>query len=233
MFPTASDGNTVMAIAEMRMLSGAQALTSYVAGFEVGARVARAAGITHFESGWQVTGTAGHLASAAAGARASGRSTAATPRRCSGDGPPWTASQRPDGRTRHDGKGHGHRGEARPAVRHLPGTATRHFCASAVGDQEVARLRAMVRVLPDDTVGKRGAHLRITLRDGSILDHLVRANRGTPENPLSDADLDAKLRSIAVPRLGVHGANELLAECWDCDLAARASDVLRPFRHPD
>jgi hypothetical protein len=61
----------------------------------------------------------------------------------------------------------------------------------------------------------------------------VLANRGTPGNPLSDDDLNAKLRSIAVPRLGVHAANELLAECWDWDLVARASDVLRPFRHLD
>ena len=28
-------------------------------------------------------------------------------------------------------------------------------------------------------------------------------------------------------------ANEVLAECWDCDLTSRARDVLRPFRHPD
>jgi 2-methylcitrate dehydratase PrpD len=339
---------TVMAIAEMRMLSGAQALASYVAGFEVGARVARAAGITHFESGWQVTGTAGHLASAAAGARALGLGGAATanalgmaaaqasgirevygsdakalqPGRAAMDGV-LSALMAERGMTARDTAIEGERGllsvisrAPQPAilveslgevwsvlsnghklypnasllhpaidaaleltkeprfslddivsieVRMLPfaasvtgrthpgpGSEARFsaahcvafalhagylgldsFCASAVGDQEVARLRVMVRVLPDDTVGKRGAHLRITLRDGSILDHLVRANRGTPENPLSDADLDAKLRSIAVPRLGVHGANELLAECWDCDLAARASDVLRPFRHPD
>ena len=58
-------------------VTGAKALASYVAGFEVGARVARAAGITHFESAWQVTGTAGHLASAAAAARALGLGGAA------------------------------------------------------------------------------------------------------------------------------------------------------------
>ena len=78
----------------------------------------------------------------------------------------------------------------------------------------------MVTVIGDDTVGKRGARLTITMRDGAILEHVVHANRGTPENPLSDDDLDAKLRSIAVPRIGVQGANELLARCWDLDTDA-------------
>jgi 2-methylcitrate dehydratase PrpD len=339
---------TVMAIAEMRMLTGAQALASYVAGFEVGARVARAAGITHFESGWQVTGTAGHLASAAAGARALGLGGAATanalgmaaaqacgirevygsdakalqPGRAAMDGV-LTALMAERGMTARDTAIEGERGllsvisrapDAAILVESLgevwsvlsnghklypnasllhpaidaaleltkdprfvladieaievrmlpfaasvtgrthpgPGSEARFsaahcvafslhagylgldsFSSVAVNDQEVRRLRGMVTVVPDDSVGKRGAHLRITLRDGSTLEHRVHANRGTPENPLSDADLDAKLRSIAVPRLGVQAANELLAECWDCDLSTRASDVLRPFRHPD
>ena len=107
------------------------------------------------------------------------------------------------------------------------------FSPAAVNAPEVARLRDVVTVIGDDTVGKRGARLTIATHDGAILEHVVRANRGTPENPLSDEDLDAKLRSIAVPRIGVQGANELLARCWDLDTTPRASDVLRPFRHPD
>jgi 2-methylcitrate dehydratase PrpD len=339
---------TVMAIAEMRMLSGAQALSSYVAGFEVGARVARAAGITHFESGWQVTGTAGHLASAAAGARALGLSGAAAanalgmaaaqasgirevygsdakalqPGRAAMDGV-LTALMAERGMTARDTAIEGERGllsvisrAPEPAllvetlgeqwevlsnghklypnasllhpaidaaialtkdprfvldaiesieVRMLPfaasvtrlthpgpGSEARFsaahcvafalhagylgldsFSAPAVDDAEVARLRGTVTVVADETVGKRGAGLTVTLRDGTVLDHVVSANRGTPDNPLSDDDLNAKLRSIAVPRLGVQAANEVLAECWDCDLASRARDVLRPFRHPD
>ncbi len=107
------------------------------------------------------------------------------------------------------------------------------FSANAVNDRDVARLREAVTVLADESVGKRGARLRITLRDGSTLEHTVLDNRGTPANPLSDDDLNAKLRSIAVPRIGVQGANELLAECWGCEHSPKASDVLRPFRHPD
>jgi 2-methylcitrate dehydratase PrpD len=107
------------------------------------------------------------------------------------------------------------------------------FSALAVDDPEVVRLRDAVTVIPDDTVGKRGARVRITMRDGTTVDHVVEANRGTPDNPLSDDDLAAKLRSIAVPRIGVQAADELLARCWALDTASLAADLLRPFSHPD
>ncbi|MCW2556296.1 MAG: hypothetical protein JWP55_260 [Mycobacterium sp.] len=339
---------TVMAIAEMRRMTGAQALASYLAGFEVGARVARAAGITHFESAWQVTGTAGHLASAAAGARAVGLSGAATanalgmaaaqasgireiygsdakalqPGRAAMAGV-LTALMAERGMTARDTALEGERGllsvisrDPQPAVlvsslgdewavlsnghklypnasllhpaidaavaltkdpgfrrdavvsvevRMLPfaasvtgrthpqpGSEARFsaahcvafalhtgylgldsFSALAVDDPEVVRLRDAVTVIPDDTVGKRGARVRITMRDGTRVDHVVEANRGTPDNPLSDDDLAAKLRSIAVPRIGVQAADELLARCWALDTASLAADLLRPFSHPD
>jgi len=337
----------VMAIAEMRALSGAEALSAYVAGFETGARVARAAGITHFESGWQVTGTAGHLASAAAAARAIGLDGAAAantlgmaaaqasgirevygsdakalqPGRAAMDGV-LAALMAERGMTARDTAIEGERGllsvisrapsadilvealgeqwavlsnghklypnasllhpaidaavaltkdprfarepieaievrmlpfaasvtgvthpgpgsEARFSAAHCVAFALQtgylgldSFSVAAVNDTEVARLRDMVTVIPDELVGKRGARMTITMRDGTVLEHVVHANRGTPESPMSDDDLDAKLLSIAVPRLGVQGANELLARCWECDLSSRASDVLRVFRHP-
>lgn len=58
------------AVSEICRVGGTAAIASYVAGFETGARVACAAGLRHYESSWQVTGTAGRLAAAAAGARA-------------------------------------------------------------------------------------------------------------------------------------------------------------------
>lgn len=60
----------IFALAQIRPLGGAAAMASLVAGFETGARVACAAGTGHYESSWQVTGTAGRLAAAGAAARA-------------------------------------------------------------------------------------------------------------------------------------------------------------------
>lgn len=58
----------VLALGETRRAAGPAALAAYVAGFEVGARVGCAAGIQHYESGWHVTGTAGHIGAAGAAA---------------------------------------------------------------------------------------------------------------------------------------------------------------------
>jgi 2-methylcitrate dehydratase PrpD len=60
----------ILAVGQLRKLSGRDLLAAYVAGFEVGARVARAAGSTHYQSSWHVTGVCGHVAAAAAVANA-------------------------------------------------------------------------------------------------------------------------------------------------------------------
>lgn len=60
----------ILGAAALVPLSGADALAAFVAGFEVEARVARAAGKGHYEGSWQVSGTAGHIGAAAAAARA-------------------------------------------------------------------------------------------------------------------------------------------------------------------
>jgi 2-methylcitrate dehydratase PrpD len=300
--------------------------------------------LTHFESGWQVTGTAGHLASAAAGARALGLDGAATahalgmaaaqasgireiygsdakalqPGRAAMGGV-LSALMAERGMTARDTALEGERGllgviSRRPApqllvtalgedwsalsnghklypnasllhpaidaaialrkdpifaldaiesveVRVLPFAASvtgvRHpkpgsdarfsaahcvavalhtghvsldsFSAAAVDDPEVTRLRDVVTVCGDEGVGKRGARISVTMRDGTTLEHVVHANRGTPENRLSDDELDAKLRSIAVPQLGVAATTELLAACWDLEATPHVAELLRPL----
>ncbi len=64
----------VLAVADTRPLSGRDALAAFVSGFEVGTRVAHAAGQPHYDVGWHVTGTSGHVGAAAAAARAMGLS---------------------------------------------------------------------------------------------------------------------------------------------------------------
>lgn len=64
----------IFALSETTGVDGARALESYVAGFETEARVADAAGPEHYDIGWHVTGTAGHVGAAAAAARVLGLS---------------------------------------------------------------------------------------------------------------------------------------------------------------
>lgn len=59
----------VFALAESTPITGRDALAAFVAGFETECRLGRAAGDAHYEIGWHVTGTVGHVGAAAAGGR--------------------------------------------------------------------------------------------------------------------------------------------------------------------
>lgn len=59
----------VMAAAELSPTDGPSALAAFIAGFETEVRVALAAGPGHYDVGWHVTGTVGHLGAAAAASR--------------------------------------------------------------------------------------------------------------------------------------------------------------------
>jgi 2-methylcitrate dehydratase PrpD len=62
----------ILAIADHRRVSGRDALAAFALGFEVETRIGHAAGQTHYDAGWHVTGTSGHVGAAAAAARAMG-----------------------------------------------------------------------------------------------------------------------------------------------------------------
>lgn len=62
----------IFAMSELLPVSGELALTAYVLGFESETRVAQATGPAHYDAGWHVTGTSGHVGAAAAAARAAG-----------------------------------------------------------------------------------------------------------------------------------------------------------------
>jgi 2-methylcitrate dehydratase PrpD len=62
----------ILAVADGRPVIGRDALATFALGFEVETRVAHAAGQTHYDAGWHVTGTSGHVGAAAAAARTLG-----------------------------------------------------------------------------------------------------------------------------------------------------------------
>jgi 2-methylcitrate dehydratase PrpD len=79
--------------------------------------------------------------------------------------------------------------------------------AAAIRDPRVVRLLDAI-VLAEDAdfsqrfPAERWARLRITLADGRTVTSEPARARGNPENPLSDAELIAKYRALAVPVLG-------------------------------
>jgi 2-methylcitrate dehydratase PrpD len=63
-----------LAVGELRASSGSEVLAAVVAGVEVASRIGNALGTGHFDRGWHVTGTMGHLGAAVAAGRLLGLS---------------------------------------------------------------------------------------------------------------------------------------------------------------
>ena len=73
------------------------------------------------------------------------------------------------------------------------------FTEGTVRDPERLRLAGLVTCFADDQATETFPHqfpgvLRVRLRDGSVVEHRVRHNRGGPENPLSAEELGMKFR---------------------------------------
>ena len=318
-----------MAAAELVPVSGTAAVEAFVAGFEVQTRVAVAAGPGHYDAGWHVTGTVGHIGAAAATARLLGLSAEQT-LAAIGTGATQAAGMKAVygsmGKSLHPGKAamdgllsgflardgftssaesvEGHRGflhlfspdpvpsravdglgdtwylprdgfkpyacgslthppaqallelraehnldpdevesidayvhdyvktttgltdprtglEGKFSICHVLAVALAdgaalldQFTDERVADPAVAALRERVHVHTDDAQHKDSARVVLTLRDGRTLDRHIAHNLGTPDNPMSDEQLEEKFIGLAAPVLGVARAKQVADECW-------------------
>jgi 2-methylcitrate dehydratase PrpD len=71
------------------------------------------------------------------------------------------------------------------------------FGEPRLGDPDVARVAARVRPEADASLGLAAARMKVLLADGRVLEEHVTAARGTPDNPLTQEELDAKFRHLA------------------------------------
>ena len=84
---------------------------------------------------------------------------------------------------------------------------------ACVADPRVAALRGKVTASGDAGVGKEQAQVRIDLAGGVHYELFVPHALGSLDNPLSDADLDAKFRVLAHQVLDENSAGRLLGLC--------------------
>jgi hypothetical protein len=70
--------------------------------------------------------------------------------------------------------------------------------------------------------------VEITLRGGQVLRHHTKAVRGTAENPMRRAEVDAKAYDLIAPVIGKLRARRLCETVWNLE---RVTDVrkLRPL----
>lgn len=319
----------IAAAGEVIPVSGRAAVEAFVAGFEVQTRVAVAAGPGHYDAGWHVTGTVGHIGAAAATARLLGLPADQTSAAI-GTGATQAAGMKvvygSMGKSLHPGKAamdgllagflardgftsnpssiEGHRGflhlfspDPVPAkaldglgetwylprdgfkpyacgsLTHPPAQALLElraeygltpadvtavdayvhdyvktttgladpqtglqgkfsiyhvlavaladgaallgqFTDERVADPALAELRNRIHVHTDDAQGKDSARVVVTLADGRTLERHVAHNLGTPDNPMSDEQLQEKFVGLAAPVLGADRADPVAATCW-------------------
>jgi 2-methylcitrate dehydratase PrpD len=71
------------------------------------------------------------------------------------------------------------------------------FTEATVRDATLGRLAARVRLAGDGDLAPNEARMTVRLADGRVLEHHVKAARGTAENPLSREEMEDKFRGLA------------------------------------
>ncbi len=88
------------------------------------------------------------------------------------------------------------------------------FSDQVVNDAQVVALRSKVQATVDDSIDEAAADVTARLKDGRRLHVRVDHAIGSLEKPLSDAQLEAKFRSLVGPVLGDARCGEITAACW-------------------
>jgi len=88
-------------------------------------------------------------------------------------------------------------------------------------DERVLAVRRKVELVPSEEMTRtpppRQARIDITLTDGREVSHFTGAVLGTPDNPMSRADLEEKLIRVASPSIGEPGVKKLVEAVWDIE----------------
>jgi len=130
-----------------------------------------------------------------------------------------------------------HQGANTVNDRNMPDICMQHMCAvmlldrgvsfrsshdeRRMRDPKVRALRSRIELHGDDALTRampsRQGVVEIRLRDGRELRHHTRAVRGTAENPMARAEVDAKSYDLVAPVIGSRRARTLCDAVWRLD----------------
>lgn len=88
------------------------------------------------------------------------------------------------------------------------------YTDARVLDPQVVALRDKVTVSTDAAIGPEQARVRVVLADGKSHEMYVERARGCLERPMTDAELEAKFRSLAAAELTPEEVDKLVEQCW-------------------
>ncbi len=101
-------------------------------------------------------------------------------------------------------------------------------------DPNLLALVAKVQVHRDAALSARYPNgipnrLTVTLNDGRRLVREVEFPRGHAHNPMTDAEVEQKFRTLVEPRYGPQKASQMLAMCWKLDELKSMKDLMDLF----
>lgn len=99
------------------------------------------------------------------------------------------------------------------------------FSDACVNDPRVVVLRGKVEVVRDTSFSTIAAAVDITTADGKVHALSTPAARGSDVNPMSDRDLEDKLRAAAAGRNPHHDITPLIDAVWTLDKSADVSGL--------
>lgn len=100
------------------------------------------------------------------------------------------------------------------------------FTDGCVNDPDVLKLRSTVEVLRDERFSTVSAAVDITTSDGKTFNLEQAAARGSERSPLSDSDLEAKLRATASGWDAHYDAAPLIDAIWGIETSLDASRLV-------
>ncbi|HZT08232.1 MAG TPA: MmgE/PrpD family protein [Chloroflexota bacterium] len=113
------------------------------------------------------------------------------------------------------------------AIAYLDGAArVRQFSDEAVRRADVVALRERVHADVDSRLPTSAAFVQLVARDGRTWDARVDAATGTPENPMSDQDLEEKFVDLVVGRVEGDRARSLVRQLLRGDAVPAAREVV-------
>jgi 2-methylcitrate dehydratase PrpD len=144
-----------------------------------------------------------------------------------------------------------HQGANTTRHRAMPAISMPHLCAvmlldgavtfesahdvRRLDDPRVLAVRRRVELRGDDALSaampERQGIVELALRDGRTLRHHATAVRGTPRNPMTRGEVEAKCQALMAPVLGARRARALCAAVWRIETLADARR-LRPLLAP-
>ena len=95
-------------------------------------------------------------------------------------------------------------------------------------DTEVLAFRQRIELVPDADLPRRQPVVEIDTTGGQSFSHRTLAVRGTPENPMTPHEVEAKADDLMAPVLGAARSRELIARIRDIGALGDARE-LRPL----